>query len=100
MPNSRTASSAPFSMRLDGALRARLEEEAKKADRSASWVAARAIEAFLDARDDRRQAIETAVQEAEKGVFVSSKAVGQWMETWGTPQEAPFPEADVKPRRR
>ena len=32
-------------MRLDGGLRARLEEEAKKTDRSVSYVAAKAIEA-------------------------------------------------------
>jgi len=48
----------PFSLRLDASAKARLDEEARRSDRSASYLATRAIEAFLDARVARRRAIE------------------------------------------
>ena len=100
MPQPKSIASKPFSMRLDADLRARLEEEARQADRSASWVAARAIEVFLDARAEKRRAIEAAVTEADKGVFVSSDAIDRWMDSWGTADEKPFPKPDVNLRRR
>lgn len=88
----------PFSLRLDAAIKARLEDEARRADRSASWVATRAIEAFLDANAAKRQAIEVALAEAESGAFVSSEAVANWMDSWGA-DERPAPEPDIAPQR-
>lgn len=87
--------SSPFSLRLSPELKERLDSVAESEDRSASYVATKAIEAFLDARDARHEAIRAAVAEADKGVFVSSEAVDRWMESWGTDNELPMPEPDV-----
>jgi predicted transcriptional regulator len=87
----------PFSLRLDEATRARLEKEARRLDRSASQVAQRAIQCYLDAQEALRQEIDAAVEEADAGVFISAEAMHAWMETWGTDHEAPPPEADVFP---
>jgi predicted transcriptional regulator len=87
----------PFSLRLEPALKSRLEEAAQSEDRSASYVAARAIESFLDARDAKRAEIETALVEADRGIFVSQEAVHRWMESWDTDSELPMPEPDIFP---
>ena len=88
-------SSVPFSLRLDPETRRRLDEEAERLDRSASYVAAKAIEGFLEARAAKRRALEEAVAEADKGVFVSSEAMARWMDSWDTDDELPPPEPDV-----
>ena len=95
MSQLRNKPTSPFSLRLPEGTRSRLEDEARRSDRSASYVATKAIEAFLDARDRKRTAIDTAIAEADKGVFVSQEAVDRWMESWGTANEQPFPEPDV-----
>ena len=89
--------SVPFSLRLDDATRARLEEEARRLHRPASQVAQRAILRYLDAQEALRREIDAAVAEADAGSFVSAEAVHAWMETWGTDRETPPPEPDVFP---
>jgi len=91
--------STPFSLRLDPETRKRLDREAESLDRSASYVATKAIESFLDAREAKRRALEEAIVEADKGVFISSEAIGRWMESWDTDNELPPPEPDVFPVR-
>jgi predicted transcriptional regulator len=88
-------SAQPFSLRLDADTRARLEAEARRLDRPVSQVAARAIGRWLDAEAALRAEIDAALAEAEAGAFVSSEAVGEWMETWGTDREAPPPATDI-----
>lgn len=89
---------APFSLRLDAETRARLEAEARRLDRPAAQVAARAIVRWLDAEAALRAEIDAALAEAEAeaGAFVSAEAAGDWMETWGTEGEAPPPAPDVR----
>jgi predicted transcriptional regulator len=65
----------PFSLRLDADTRARLEAEARRLDRPAAQVVARAITRWLDAVATLRSEIDAAVAEAEAGAFVSSEAV-------------------------
>ena len=89
----------PFSLRLDPSIKERLDQEAERLDRSSSWLATRAIEAFLEARDAKRRAIEAAVAEAEKGAFISSEAMGRWIDSWDTDNELPEPEIDIRQRR-
>jgi predicted transcriptional regulator len=90
----------PFSIRLEPDVRSRLEEEAKSLDRSASYVATKAIESFLEARAAKRQALIEAVAEADKGVFISEEAMDAWIDSWGTDNELPPPEPDVFLGRR
>lgn len=87
----------PVSLRLDGGTRDRLAAEAARLDRPAAQVASRAIRSWLDAQDELRRQIDEAVDEADRGVFVSSEAVGAWMESWGTDRETPMPEPDIRP---
>ena len=90
---------ARFSLRLDSELKSWLEEEAKRQDRSAAWLAKKAIESLKRQSEAERQMIREAVTEADKGVFVSEEKVTQWFEALGTENELPRPEPDIFPNR-
>jgi RHH-type rel operon transcriptional repressor/antitoxin RelB len=75
-------STTPFSVRLDPKIKARLEEEARIANLSASSLANKAIESFLAARAAKRSHIEAALVEAEKGDFISGDALDRWIDSW------------------
>lgn len=85
----------PFTMRLEVGLKKTLEDEAKRMDRSASYLASSAIRLMLDARAAKREAVASALAEAEKGEFISSEAMHEWMASWDTDDELPPPEPDV-----
>jgi len=86
---------SPFSLRLKPQVKARLEEEARIADRSASYLANKAIEVFLTARAAKRKQIEAALIDAENGEFISSEAMDRWIASWETEAELPPPKPDL-----
>ena len=87
----------PFSIRLDEAMKARLEQEAEREDRSASYLAQKAIGDYLDYKDFFRREMEAAIAEADKGVFISGEAMHKWIASWDTENELPPPEPDIFP---
>lgn len=87
----------PFTMRLDEDLKSSLEAEAKLEDRSASYLATRAIRLMLEAKAAKRRIIEEAVAEADKGVFISEEKMTAWFMSLGTEDELPEPEPDIFP---
>ena len=87
--------SARLSLRLKPELKQWLEDQAKQEDRSAGYIATKAIQRMKDNAEAKRVMIQEAMDEAEKGVFVSSEAVHKWMDSWDTENELPFPEPDV-----
>ena len=87
---------APFSIRLDDELRAKLEHEAKVEDRSLSYMVQKAVETFVDARAHRRAIIMASYQAAlTEKEFISGKAMDAWVESWGTDKELPEPKPDI-----
>ncbi len=87
--------SVPFSVRLDEGLKTSLDEEARREDITASQLATRAIRSMLDAKAAKRNAIEEAVLEADKGVFISEETMNAWIDSWDTDSELPMPEPDI-----
>ena len=86
-----------LSLRIDADLKRSLEREAEREERSASYLAVKAIEAMLRSRAEKRAAIRTAVAEAEEGVFISQEAMDAWVASWGTDTELLPPEPDICP---
>ena len=84
-----------LSLRIDAGLKKDLEREARREERSASWLAVKAIEAMLRERAEKRDAIREAVAEADKGDFISQEAMDAWVSSWDTEAELPPPEPDV-----
>ena len=89
------AATHPFSIRLDPDLKQRLEQAARRGDRSASYVATEAIRKYLDAQQAKDDAIAQALIEADKGRFISSEAMNAWVDSWGTETEK-RPVVDIK----
>ncbi|MGH6855106.1 MAG: CopG family ribbon-helix-helix protein [Aestuariivirga sp.] len=90
-------STTPFSIRIDSDVKTRLEREAEREDRSAGYIAQKAIEDYLDGREYFRKEMEVAIAEADKGVFISEEAMDAWVNSWDTENELPPPKPDVFP---
>ena len=88
----------PFTLRLDDSLKQSLEAEAKIEDRSASYLATRAIKNMLDAKAAKRRMIDEAMTEADKGIFISEEKLMAWFQSLGTDHELPEPEPDIFPK--
>ena len=88
-------STIPFTMRLDEDIKRNLEEEAKLEDRSASYLATRAIKDMLDGKARKRKLILDAVAEADKGVFISEEKMDAWVNSWDTENELLMPKPDI-----
>jgi predicted transcriptional regulator len=90
----------PFSMRLDSKLKARLEKEAKRRDRTAGFIANRAIKLYFEEMDRLTRELDEAEAEADKGVMISEEAMHAWIKSWGTKEELPAPEPDIFPETK
>ena len=84
-----------LSLRIDAELKRSLEREARREERSTSYLAVKAIEAMLRSRAEKRAGIHAAVAEAEKGAFISQAAMDAWISSWDTDSELPPPEPDT-----
>ena len=83
-----------FTLRLDPEIKAWLEQEARRQDRSAAWLAKQAIEGLKRSTEAKRLMIREAVASADQGSFVSQQAVHKWMGTWDAEHESPPPKND------
>lgn len=88
---------APYSIRLDDALRQSLEREAEIEERPPTQLAVRAIRSMLEAKAAKRAVIEAALEQADRGKFISAEAMNDWIDSWDTENEVSAPKADITP---
>lgn len=69
--------------------------KSKKVDRSASYIAVEAIKNYIESKQHERLVIQAAIEKADKGEFVSSKAMRTWFASLGTEIELERPKPDV-----
>jgi predicted transcriptional regulator len=62
---------AAFTIRLDDEMLAKLDALAADTDRSRSWIAAKAIEAYVELNAWQIEQIKAGLAEADRGEFVS-----------------------------
>ena len=76
-------------VRLDSALKTKLEALSKSTQRSKSWLAAEAIAAYVDREAWQIQQIEEAIEQADRPdtEWVSHEKVSEWLNTWGDEDE-------------
>jgi predicted transcriptional regulator len=86
--------SARFTLRLEPELKDWLEQEAHRQERSAGFLANKAIASLRQDTEAKRSAIQDAMAEAEKGEFIS-EAMTAWFLSLGTENELPEPQPDV-----
>jgi RHH-type transcriptional regulator, rel operon repressor / antitoxin RelB len=85
-------SSTTVSVRIDAAIKKRLEKLAKSTGRSRSFLAAEAINEYLDLNEWQVAGIQTAVASLDRGKGVPHKRVKEWVNSWDSKKERPAPK--------
>ena len=82
-----------FTTCIDADLKERMQNIARREQRSASFMANQAIQHFVEDREATRALVEAGSMLIEKcAPTISSEAIHVWMKG---PEDAPFPEPDI-----
>jgi RHH-type transcriptional regulator, rel operon repressor / antitoxin RelB len=84
--------STTFTVRVDAIAKKRLEKLAKSTGRSRSFLAAEAINEYLDVNEWQVAGIKRAIASLDRGEGVSHQRVKDWVASWGGSKERPVPE--------
>src|SRR5450755_4026672 len=84
--------STTFTVRVDAAAKKRLERLAKDTGRSRSFLAAEAINDYLDVNEWQVAGIKRAIASLDRGEGVPHERVKDWVEFWGSSKERPIPK--------
>jgi RHH-type transcriptional regulator, rel operon repressor / antitoxin RelB len=84
-----------ISLRIPDAMKDRLDRLSVSTKRSRSFLAAEALNEYLERNEWQIGAIDEAVREADKGIFTSHEAVTDWLNSWGSVNELAAPKSDV-----
>jgi predicted transcriptional regulator len=76
-------SSATFTVRVDSNAKKRLEKLAKSTGRSRSFLAAEAINEYLDVNEWQVAGIKRALEEADRGELIPQDQVRVRADSWG-----------------
>jgi len=89
-------SSTTVSVRIDAAIKKRLEKLAKSTGRSRSFLAAEAINEYLDLNEWQVTGIQKAVASLDRGEGVPHERVREWVDSWNSKKERPSPKRATK----
>jgi RHH-type transcriptional regulator, rel operon repressor / antitoxin RelB len=84
-------SSETFTVRVETAVKKRLEKLAKSTGRSRSFLAAEAISEYLGVNEWQVAGIRRAIESADRGELVAHDQVRAWVESWDSGNELPKP---------
>ena len=85
-------SSTTVSIRIDPVSKKRLEKLAKSTGRSRSFLAAEAINEYLDLNEWQVVGIQKAVASLDLGQGVPHERIKEWVSSWGSKKERPVPK--------
>jgi RHH-type rel operon transcriptional repressor/antitoxin RelB len=86
-----STTSETLSIRLDPAVKKRLETLARRSKRSKSFLAAEAIAAYVEAEDWQLKEIGEGLKELDRGDVVDHEKVSKWLRSWGRAGEGKAP---------
>lgn len=86
-----------LSIRIDRAVKARLESLSKATKRSKSSLAAEGIATFVEIEERQIEGIKRAMASLDRGDGVPHDEVESWIASWDTEGEEPLPEAPGAP---
>ncbi|MGQ0682756.1 CopG family ribbon-helix-helix protein [Bradyrhizobium sp.] len=84
--------STTFTVRVGSAAKKRLEKLAKSTGRSRSFLAAEAINEYLDVNEWQVAGIKQATASLDRGEGVPHQQVKDWIASWGSGEERPIPK--------
>jgi predicted transcriptional regulator len=85
-------SSTTVSIRIDPVSKKRLEKLAKSTGRSRSFLAAEAINEYLDLNEWQVAGIQKAMVSLDRGEGVPHERIKEWVSSWGSKKERPVPK--------
>jgi RHH-type transcriptional regulator, rel operon repressor / antitoxin RelB len=88
--------STTFTVRLDVAVKKRLERLAKSTARSRSFLAAEAIEEYLKVNEWQVAGIKKAIDSLDRAEGVPHQDVKDWVASWGSNEERPRPKRSAR----
>ena len=84
--------STVFTVRVDTGVKKRLERLAKSTGRSRSFLAAEAINAYLDINEWQVAGIKRAIASLDRGEGIAHDQVKDWVASWESADEKPAPK--------
>jgi predicted transcriptional regulator len=84
-------SSTTFTVRLDADANERPERLAKSIGRSRSFLAAEAINQYLEVNEWQVARIKQAMASLDRGEGIAHEQVKDWVTSWGSRRERPIP---------
>jgi predicted transcriptional regulator len=84
--------STTFTLRVNTGVKKRLERLAKSTGRSRSFLAAEAINEYLEVNEWQVTGIRRAIASLDRGKGVPQQPVKDWVTSWGSAKEKPLPK--------
>jgi predicted transcriptional regulator len=83
--------STTLTVRIDAATKERLEKLAESTGRSRSFLAADAINQYLEVNEWQVAGIKQAIASLDRGEAIDHEQVKDWVRSWGSGSERPIP---------
>jgi RHH-type rel operon transcriptional repressor/antitoxin RelB len=84
--------STTFTVRIDTGVKKRLERLAKSTGRTRSFLAAEAINEYLELNEWQVAGIKHAIASLDRGEGIAHDQVKDWVASWGSANEKPIPK--------
>ena len=85
-------SSTTFTVRVGAEVKKRLEKLARSTGRTRSFLAAEALNEYLDVNEWQVAGVKRAIASFDRGQGVPHKDVKGWVNSWGRKRERPVPK--------
>jgi RHH-type rel operon transcriptional repressor/antitoxin RelB len=83
--------SSTFTVRVDSAVKKRLEKLAKSTGRSRSFLTAEAISEYVDTNEWQVAGVKRAIASMDRGEGVPHEQVESWVRSWSGGKRRPVP---------
>jgi RHH-type transcriptional regulator, rel operon repressor / antitoxin RelB len=88
--------STTFTVRVNPEVKKRLEKLAKSTGRSRSFLAAEALNDYLEVNEWQVAGVKEAIASLDRGEGVPHEEVKDWVKSWGSKRERPVPGRSAK----
>jgi RHH-type rel operon transcriptional repressor/antitoxin RelB len=89
-------SSTTFTVRVKTDVKKRLEKLAKSTGRSRSYLAAEALNEYLDVNERQVAGVRKAMGSLDRGEGIQNEQVKAWVNSWDGKRERPTPKPSAK----
>ncbi|HEX4642681.1 MAG TPA: CopG family ribbon-helix-helix protein [Candidatus Acidoferrales bacterium] len=88
------ATTTTMTVRVSSALKNRLDRLADATARSRSWLAAHALEVYVEDQEWQLATIRKGIKDVREGRVLSHEKAARWLRSWGKKRELPPPSCE------